>query len=222
MRYIGKFPGYQAIRESPTHLIAFTQKLKLPPRPSSRMQGPLVSCFPEHPWVTQFLEPGITRLRVGLGNDMGPELGTWTIHQLEKALRDMVQLQLLRLNYVWRYQFPGQCGDKPPSQEVINIVGHISVERQHYWMTIMWPFTCGILPAFALQRKKQTAGGGGTCSMYPGAEIRLRPKSVWYEGLFWSTSYLHGVSFCASRTQKCYTEQQRSFRNPRRQAESQQ
>lgn len=98
-----------------------------------------------------------------------------------------------------------------------------AVWRRGNWRTTVWPFICGTLCAFALQRKKQTPGGWVTCSMHPGAEIRLKPKSFWYKGLFWSTSfrYLQRVSLGASRTQKCCLEQQGSFRNSGWQSKSQ-
>lgn len=45
-----------------------------------------------------------------------------------------------------------------------------SVEKRHYRLTTVWPFTYGILLAFTLQMKKQTPGGCEACSVYPGAE----------------------------------------------------
>ena len=83
--------------------------------------------------------------------------------------------------------------------------------------------TYGILLAFTLPMKNQTPGGCGTCSLYPGTEIGFKPKSVYHEGLCWSTIlyYPHRVYFGAFRTQKCCIEQQGSLRNSESQSECQ-
>lgn len=93
---------------------------------------------------------GYTILRpgVGLGNDMGPEPGTWNVHWDGKAHGEMVQLQLLRFSYIWRHnKVPGQCSNKPQSQEVTSLSGqHLCGEGDitdwPQFDSYLWDLTC--------------------------------------------------------------------------------